>query len=206
MEHRQLGRTGVSVSKFVLARRRSARGATPTMTSRSGSSTGARRRHQLHRHRRRLRAGRDRGDRRQGARRRPRHDSTSRRIPQRDGRGTNERGNLCRWIIREVEDSLRRLGTDWIDLYQVHRIDPRTDVEETLSALSDLVHQGKVRYIGSSRSRPARSSKRSGSRGTGFCSGSSPSSRRTRCSSGPLRPTSCPRACATAWPSCPTAP
>ena len=52
--------------------------------------------------------------------------------------------------MRAVEDSLRRLGTDWIDLYQVHRIDPSTDIEETLSALSDLVHQGKVRYIGHS--------------------------------------------------------
>jgi aryl-alcohol dehydrogenase-like predicted oxidoreductase len=52
--------------------------------------------------------------------------------------------------MRAVEDSLRRLGTDWIDLYQVHRPDPGTDVEETLSALTDLVQQGKVRYIGSS--------------------------------------------------------
>ena len=55
-----------------------------------------------------------------------------------------------RWIIREVEDSLRRLGTDWIDLYQVHRPRTDTDIEETLSALSDLIHQGKVRYLGSS--------------------------------------------------------
>jgi len=52
--------------------------------------------------------------------------------------------------MRAVEGSLRRLGTDWIDLYQVHRPDPGTDVEETLGALTDLVHQGKVRYIGSS--------------------------------------------------------
>ena len=66
------------------------------------------------------------------------------------GEDPNRQGNSRRWIIRAVEDSLRRLGTDWIDLYQVHRIDPRTDIEETLSALSDLVHQGKVRYIGSS--------------------------------------------------------
>ena len=64
------------------------------------------------------------------------------------GEDPNQRGNSRRWIIRAVEDSLRRLGTDWIDLYQVHRLDPRTDIEETLSALSDLVHQGKVRYIG----------------------------------------------------------
>jgi len=62
----------------------------------------------------------------------------------------NERGNSRRWIIREVEASLKRLGTDRIDLYQIHRPDPLTDVEETLSALSDLVHQGKVRAIGSS--------------------------------------------------------
>src|SRR6185295_10947555 len=66
------------------------------------------------------------------------------------GEGRNRGGNSRRWIMRAVEDSLRRLGTDWIDLYQVHRIDPSTDIEETLSALSDLVHQGKVRYIGHS--------------------------------------------------------
>jgi aryl-alcohol dehydrogenase-like predicted oxidoreductase len=66
------------------------------------------------------------------------------------GEDPNQQGNARRWIIRAVEDSLRRLGTDWIDLYQVHRIDPRTDIEETLSALSDLAHQGKVRYIGTS--------------------------------------------------------
>ncbi|MFG2589460.1 aldo/keto reductase [Streptomyces sp. NPDC048438] len=62
----------------------------------------------------------------------------------------NQRGGSRRWIIREVENSLRRLGTDHIDLYQVHRPSPDTDVSETLGALSDLVHQGKVRYIGSS--------------------------------------------------------
>jgi aryl-alcohol dehydrogenase-like predicted oxidoreductase len=66
------------------------------------------------------------------------------------GEDPNRRGNSRRWIMRAVEDSLRRLGTDWIDLYQVHRLDPGTDIEETLAALSDLVHQGKVRYIGSS--------------------------------------------------------
>src|SRR3954453_20351214 len=62
----------------------------------------------------------------------------------------NMRGGSRRWIIRAVEDSLRRLGTDHIDLYQVHRPSPDTDVAETLGALSDLVHQGKVRYLGSS--------------------------------------------------------
>lgn len=62
----------------------------------------------------------------------------------------NHRGGSRRWIIREVENSLRRLNTDYIDLYQVHRPTPEIDIEETLGALSDLVHQGKVRYIGSS--------------------------------------------------------
>jgi aryl-alcohol dehydrogenase-like predicted oxidoreductase len=62
----------------------------------------------------------------------------------------NHRGSSRRWIVEEVEHSLRRLQTDHIDLYQVHRPDPDTDVEETLSALSDLVRSGKVRAIGSS--------------------------------------------------------
>jgi aryl-alcohol dehydrogenase-like predicted oxidoreductase len=52
--------------------------------------------------------------------------------------------------MQEVENSLRRLDTDWIDLYQIHRYEPDTDIEETLGALTDLVHQGKVRYIGHS--------------------------------------------------------
>src|SRR4051812_12019524 len=60
------------------------------------------------------------------------------------------RGGSRRWIMEEVENSLRRLGTDYIDLYQIHRPTPETDVEETLGALSDLVTQGKVRYIGHS--------------------------------------------------------
>src|SRR3954451_13246364 len=66
------------------------------------------------------------------------------------GEDPNMRGNSRRWITREVENSLRRLGTDHIDLYQVHRPSPDTDVEETLGALTDLVRSGKVRYIGSS--------------------------------------------------------
>lgn len=66
------------------------------------------------------------------------------------GEDPNARGNSRRWIHRAVEDSLRRLRTDWIDLYQVHRPDPSTDVDETLGALSDLVHQGKIRVFGSS--------------------------------------------------------
>ncbi|MEV0402458.1 aldo/keto reductase [Actinoallomurus sp. NPDC050550] len=66
------------------------------------------------------------------------------------GEGRNRGGNSRRWIIKEVEESLRRLQTDWIDLYQIHRPDHTTDIEETLSALSDLVHQGKIRAFGCS--------------------------------------------------------
>jgi aryl-alcohol dehydrogenase-like predicted oxidoreductase len=66
------------------------------------------------------------------------------------GDDPNEFGNSRRWIVREVENSLRRLKTDWIDLYQIHRPEADTDFDETLGALSDLVHAGKVRYIGSS--------------------------------------------------------
>jgi aryl-alcohol dehydrogenase-like predicted oxidoreductase len=66
------------------------------------------------------------------------------------GEDPNQRGNSRRWIMREVDNSLRRLGTDHIDIYQVHRPEPDTDIDDTLSALSDLVHQGKVRYLGSS--------------------------------------------------------
>jgi aryl-alcohol dehydrogenase-like predicted oxidoreductase len=66
------------------------------------------------------------------------------------GDDPNMRGNSRRWLARAVEDSLRRLGTDHIDLYQIHRPDPDTDIEETLSALSDLIRSGKVRAIGSS--------------------------------------------------------
>lgn len=66
------------------------------------------------------------------------------------GKGPNERGLSRKTIQEQVERSLKRLGTDVIDLYQIHRIDPTTRWEETLSALNDLVRQGKVRYIGCS--------------------------------------------------------
>jgi aryl-alcohol dehydrogenase-like predicted oxidoreductase len=66
------------------------------------------------------------------------------------GPGPNDRGNSRLHLLRACEDSLRRLQTDYIDLYQIHRPDPSLSVEETLAALSDLVHQGKVRYVGCS--------------------------------------------------------
>ena len=66
------------------------------------------------------------------------------------GDDPNRRGNSRRWLIAEVENTLRRLQTDHLDLYQIHRPDPATDIEETLSALTDLIRSGKVRAIGSS--------------------------------------------------------
>jgi aryl-alcohol dehydrogenase-like predicted oxidoreductase len=66
------------------------------------------------------------------------------------GEGRNRGGNSPRWILTAVKESLRRLGTDWIDLYQIHRPDPSTDIEETLWVLTDLVHQGKIRAFGCS--------------------------------------------------------
>src|SRR5580693_6246752 len=66
------------------------------------------------------------------------------------GEGPNRSGNSRRWILQEVDNSLRRLRTDWIDLYQVHRPEPASDIDETLGALTDLVRAGKIRYLGSS--------------------------------------------------------
>jgi aryl-alcohol dehydrogenase-like predicted oxidoreductase len=71
------------------------------------------------------------------------------------GDDPNQRGNSRRWLVRECDASLRRLGTDWIDLYQIHRWDAHTDHAETLGALTDLVRAGKVRYIGSSTYPPS---------------------------------------------------
>jgi aryl-alcohol dehydrogenase-like predicted oxidoreductase len=71
------------------------------------------------------------------------------------GEGPNRGGNSRRWIVHEVEQSLNRLQTDWIDLYQIHRPDYTTDIEETLSALTDLVRAGKIRAFGSSTFPPA---------------------------------------------------
>ena len=71
------------------------------------------------------------------------------------GPGPNRSGNGRRWIIQECESSLRRLGTDYIDLYQIHRPDPEIDIDETLGALTDLVHAGKVRHLGSSTFLPS---------------------------------------------------
>ena len=117
------------------------------------------------------------------------------------GEDPNHAGNSRRWIMRAVEDSLRRLRTDWIDLYQVHRPDPSTDLDETIGALSDLVRAGKIRYFGTS-TYPAHElveaqwlAERRGR------SGSPASSRPIRSSTAPWRRTCCPSASATAWAS-----
>ena len=115
------------------------------------------------------------------------------------GDDPNQRGNARRWIMQAVEGSLRRLGTDWIDLYQVHRPDPDTDIDETLGALTDLVHAGKVRYVGTSTF-PAHeiveaqwTAERRGR------SASSVSSRPIPCLPAASRPTCCRSAGTTGW-------
>ena len=112
------------------------------------------------------------------------------------GDDPNQRGNSRRWIITEVENSLRRLQTDWIDLYQIHRPSPETDIDETLSALSDLIHQGKIRYIGHST---FPSSEIVEAQWNAAASGSAASSRRTRSSPGRSSTTSCRHASAMGW-------
>ena len=122
------------------------------------------------------------------------------------GEDPNERGNARRWIMRAVED---RCGgwapTGSTSTKSTASIRRRTSRRHCRRSATSCT-RARSATSGPPRSLPARSSKRSGSRATGTCSGSSPSSRRTRCSSVPPRPTSCPRACATGWPSCPTAP
>jgi aryl-alcohol dehydrogenase-like predicted oxidoreductase len=99
------------------------------------------------------------------------------------GPGRNERGNSRLWIFQEVENSLRRLQTDHIDLYQLHRPDPATDIEEQLGALTDLMRQGKIRYFGCSTF-PAWEIVEAKGRASGAGSNDSrPSSRRTPSSS-----------------------
>ena len=66
------------------------------------------------------------------------------------GDDVNRRGNSRRWVMRAIDESLRRLGVDHVDLYQIHRPDPSTPIEETVAALDDLVTAGKIRYWGTS--------------------------------------------------------
>jgi aryl-alcohol dehydrogenase-like predicted oxidoreductase len=74
----------------------------------------------------------------------------STKVRKRMGPGPNDEGLSRRHVLRAVEDSLRRLQTDWLDLYVTHEPDPETPLDETLRAFDDLIHQGKVRYVGAS--------------------------------------------------------
>jgi aryl-alcohol dehydrogenase-like predicted oxidoreductase len=152
MEHRHLGRTGVSVSKLCL-------GAMMLGPWGTDGDEGVRITHAA------LDAGIDFIDTADvysaggseeivGRALRGRRDSvvlaTKLVFPLGEDPDPNRRGGSRRWIVQAVEDSLRRLQTDHIDLYQLHRPTPETDLEETLGALSDLVHQGKIRAYGHS--------------------------------------------------------
>ena len=103
------------------------------------------------------------------------------------GPGVNDRGLSRHHILRACEDSLRRLGTDHIDLYQTHRPDPETPIEETLSALDLLVRQGKVRYIGSSTTPAWQLAQAQHTSAEHSLAASSRSSRLTTCWSGASR-------------------
>lgn len=115
------------------------------------------------------------------------------------GEGPNRGGSSRRWAVQAVEGSPKRLRTDYIDLYRIHHPDPYTDIEETLSALTDLVRAGKVRAIGSSDLPYWKSSKPSGCPsgvdGTACAPSSPPTPSSTAASSG----RSCPPATATAY-------
>src|SRR5215213_3260498 len=121
------------------------------------------------------------------------------------GEDPNRGGVSRRWIITAVENSLRRLGTDWIDLYQMHRPVPGVDIDETLGALTDLVQQGKVRYIGSSSFSAGQIVEAQWPRATGAWNAFAPSSRPTRSWSAVSISTCCPPPSATAWASSHTA-
>jgi len=119
------------------------------------------------------------------------------------GDDPNRRGASRRWAERALDGSLRRLGTDHVDLYYVHRPDPATDLDETLGVLSDLVHRGKVRAIGTSTFRPSSWSRRRGSPTSGATCGLPPSSRPTQRWPGGSRARSSPPVSAWAWPPSP---
>lgn len=115
------------------------------------------------------------------------------------GDGPNRRGASRRYLMTAVEDSLRRLETDHIDLYQYHYPDDETDLEETLSALTDLVRAGKVRAIGTSKQPPRGSSRRTGSPSGRGWRASAANSRTTRYSTGASSVSCSPSPSGSAW-------
>ncbi len=117
------------------------------------------------------------------------------------GDDVNQQGNSRRWITQEVENSLRRLGTDHIDLYQIHRPDPTSDIDETLGVLTDLSAPARSATSAPRPSRRTRSWRRNGSRSGVVANGSSASSPRIRCWYAASRPTSSRSPRSTAWAS-----
>ncbi len=115
------------------------------------------------------------------------------------GDDVNERGNSRRWLIQECENSLRRLGTDHIDLYQIHRPDPDTDIDETLGALTDLIQAGKILYAGSSTFPASQIVEAQWVAQRAAGSGSCASSRRTRSWCAASRTRCCRSASSTGW-------
>ena len=113
--------------------------------------------------------------------------------------GPDQRGASPRWIRRAVEGSLDRLNTDHIDLYQLHRPDPTTDIDETLAALSDLVGEGKVGLSAPCPSRRKKSSRHNGTPTAADTTGSEPSSRPTQSWYAASRTGCYRRPSATAW-------
>ena len=150
MQERNLGPSGLRVSLVGLGCNNFG-GRIDLEATRKVIAQGARSRHHAVRHRRRLWQPRRLGDALGevlGDRRKDIVLATKFGMPMdEDGK---LKGGSRRYIMSAVEASLRRLKTDWIDLYQLHRPDPHTPIEETLRALDDLVRQGKVRYIGCS--------------------------------------------------------
>ena len=111
----------------------------------------------------------------------------------------NHRGNSRRWIMREVEDSLRRLGTDWIDLYQIHRPDPAPTSTRRSAPSPTWSARARSATSATRRSRPRPSWRPSGPRRTAAGNGSGPSSRLTRSSPAGSRPRCCRPASGTGW-------
>ena len=151
MQYRSLGRTGVQVTPLCLG---AMNFGGPTDEAESIAIINrAGRRHQLHRHGQRLQRRRERAHRRQGPCNRTAAVTRSCWPPKvfgKMGEGPNEQGVTRYHIIKACEDSLRRLQTDRIDLYQLHRPSLTVPQDETLRAFDDLVRAGKVRYIGCS--------------------------------------------------------
>ncbi len=157
MEYVRLGRSGMKVSRICLGCMSFGSGfnwMVPEDDQLRHRPQGARSRHQFLRHRQRLFGRRERAD------SRPRAESTygvkrealviATKVFAPTGKGPNDRGLSRKHILHSIDESLRRLGLDYVDLYQIHRFDLETPLEETLEALNDVVKAGKVRYLGAS--------------------------------------------------------